>query len=108
MEKVFKKPFLVFAIFSSILAAIFFLLPISIFDGEIAVESGLQNYTLDYKLSLSNFIGIGTEWMEGMNIVDFYLKPQGYMIAGIMIFGMPALFAYRMYLKVSNKPEEKK
>jgi hypothetical protein len=107
MEKVFKKPFLVFAIFSGILAAIFFLFPISIFDGEIAVENGLQSFTTDFKLSLSNFIGIGNERLEGRSIVDFYLKPQGYMIAGIMIFGMPGLFAYRMYLKVSNKPEDK-
>jgi Zn-dependent protease len=107
MQKVFKQPFLVFAIFSGILAAIFFLFPISIFDGEIVVESGLQNYTADFKLSLSNFIGIGIEGMEESGIVDFYLKPQGYIIAGIMIFGMPALFAYRMYLKVSNKREGK-
>jgi hypothetical protein len=108
MEKVFKKPFLVFAIFSGILAAIFFFFPISIFDGEIAVENGLQSYTADFKLSLSNFIGIGIEGMEESGIVDFYLKPQGYIIAGIMIFGMPGLFAYRMYLKVTSKPEEKK
>ena len=106
MEKVFKRPFVVFAIFASILAAIFFLFPINLFDGEIVVDRGLQKFTADQQLSLSNFIGIGTEGMKEFGIVDFYLKPQGYIIAFIMILGMPAIIAYRLYLKVNNNNSE--
>ncbi|NRA13144.1 MAG: hypothetical protein HRT57_14440 [Crocinitomicaceae bacterium] len=107
MEKVFKKPLIVFAVLSGVLASIFFLFPINLFDGVYVVDNGLQHYTRDINLSLSNFVGIGIEGMEELGIVDFYLKPQGYIIAAIMIFGIPGLFAYRMYLKVTNKPEEK-
>ncbi len=106
MNKIFHKPIIVFAITTSILAAIFFLFPINIFDGEVVIESGIQKFTVDQSLSLSNFIGIGIEDMEKNSIVDYYLKPQGIIIACIMIIGMPALFAYRMYLKVSRSSNE--
>ena len=106
MGKIFKKPILVFAILASILAAIFFLFPINIFDGEIVIENGIQKFTIQDTLSLSNFVGIGIEDMEKNNIVDFYLLPQGIIIACIMIIGMPALFAYRMYLKVTRSSSD--
>lgn len=106
MEKLFHKPFVVFAILSSLLAAIFFLFPINIFDGEIIIDRGLQHAVLEQNLSLSNFIGIGTEGFKEQGIVDFHLQTKGIMIAIIMIVGMPAILAYRLYLKVTTATKD--
>lgn len=106
MEKIFRKPLLVFSVISLVLLMIFFLFPINIFDGEIVVERGLQNFTTAHNLSLSNFIGIGTEGMKEQGIVDFYLTIKGILIAAIIIIGLPGMFAYRMYLKVNSSKAE--
>ena len=106
MQNILHKPFIVFAILSSVLALIFFLFPINMFDGEIVVDSGLQHFTAEQRISLSNFIGIGTEGFEEQGIVDFYLNIKGIMIACILILGMPALLAYRLYLKVTTNIED--
>jgi len=106
MDKMFQKPLLLFAITSVLLAAIFFLFPINLFDGEIVIERGLQSMVVDHQLSLSNFIGIGTEGMDEQGIVDFYLTTKGYFIACIIILGLPALFAYRVYLKATSPKDE--
>jgi hypothetical protein len=106
MQKILHKPFIVFAILSSVLALLFFLVPINLFDGEIVVDRGLQHFTLEQRLSLSNFIGIGTEGFEEQGIVDFYLNMKGILIACILILGMPAILAYRLYLKVTSGNED--
>ncbi len=94
-----KKPLLIFIVFSSVLAFLFFFFPINLFDGKIVVENGLQSYTADDNLSLSNFIGIGIEGMNEQGIVDFYLTAKGVILAFIYILGFPGLLAYRIYLK---------
>ena len=94
-----KKPLLIFIVFSSVLTFLFFFFPINLFDGKIVVENGLQSYTADDNLSLSNFIGIGIEGMNEQGIVDFYLTAKGVILAFIYILGFPGLFAYRIYLK---------
>ncbi len=94
-----KKPLLIFIVFSSVLAFLFFFFPINLFDGKIVVENGLQSYTADDNLSLSNFIGIGIEGMSEQGIVDFYLTAKGVILAFIYILGFPGLLAYRIYLK---------
>ncbi|MGY8925672.1 MAG: hypothetical protein ACKVJC_00100, partial [Flavobacteriales bacterium] len=66
---------------------------------KIVVENGLQSYTADDNLSLSNFIGIGIEGMNEQGIVDFYLTAKGVILAFIYILGFPGLLAYRIYLK---------
>lgn len=94
-----KKPLLIFIVFSSVLAFLFFFFPINLFDGKIVVENGLQSYTADDNLSLSNFIGIGIEGMNEQGIVDFYLTAKGVILAFIYILGFPGLLAYRIHLK---------
>ena len=94
-----KKPLLIFIVFSSVLAFLFFFFPINLFDGKIVIENGLQSYTADDNLSLSNFIGIGIEGMNEQGIVDFYLTAKGVILAFIYILGFPGLLAYRIYLK---------
>ena len=94
-----KKPLLIFIVFSSVLTFLFFFFPINLFDGKIVIENGLQSYTADDNLSLSNFIGIGIEGMNEQGIVDFYLTAKGVILAFIYILGFPGLLAYRIYLK---------
>ncbi len=94
-----KKPLLIFIVFSSVLTFLFFFFPINLFDGKIVVENGLQSYTADDNLSLSNFIGIGIEGMNEQGIVDFYLTAKGVILAFIYILGFPGLLAYRIHLK---------
>ena len=94
-----KKPLLIFIVFSSVLTFLFFFFPINLFDGKIVVENGLQSYTADDNLSLSNFIGIGIEGMNEQGIVDFYLTAKGVILAFIYILGFPGLLGYRIHLK---------
>jgi hypothetical protein len=57
-------------------------------------------------LSLSYFIGLGYNEGDLDGIKDFYLLPEGWMLAIIFIVGIPALVAFRVYLKNSRTTEE--
>ncbi len=92
------SPLAFFIIFSVVLAIIFFTTPIQLFDGVIEYEEPNRSYEVEAPLSLRSFIGM--EDAEDMEYVkDFYLKPKGYVMAVIFIFGFPALLAYRIHLQ---------
>lgn len=93
-----KKPMTVFLISSLVLAAIFFLLPINLFDGVIEYEEAFRSYKVETRLSLSYFVGIGYDPEDMLTVKDFYLTTQGILTALILIVGLPALIAYRIYL----------
>lgn len=99
-----KKPFVLFGVLAFILACLFFLLPINIFDGGIVVEDEFGEYIDERPISLSYFIGLGYEANELIehNVKDFYLTAKGIIMACIFIFGFPALLAYRVHLKNSK------
>lgn len=99
----YKKPLLIFLFGSVILALLFFLVPINLFDGEVHYNNGLKNWSADLKLALSYFVGIGIKEGDLQDVVGFNLKPSGYALAVIFIIGFPALFAYRSYLKNTKK-----
>lgn len=105
-----KKYLLIFLICSLVVAAIFFLIPINLFDGEIVLENtnGVALQPIKTKLSLSYFIGIGASAEDLKGVKDFYLLPMGYFFAFLMIFGLPALISYRIYLKNQNKKNKDK
>jgi hypothetical protein len=109
MKILLKKPWVVFGLMSFILALLFFTLPINLFDGIIVQQNGLQELEVEAPLSLSYFIGLGYEEGELVDrgIVDFYLTTRGYIVAGILMFGIPGLFAYRMHLKASMAEDKK-
>lgn len=98
-----KKPFVIFGVTSLLLAIVFFVFPINLFDGEIVIKNGLQEITESRQLSLSYFIGIGYEKADMDIIKDFYLTPKGWIMAFIFIFGFPALFAYRLNARNKDK-----
>lgn len=102
MKLFFDRPILIFIVGSVLLASLFFLLPINIFDGVIEYKDELQEMDQNTPLSLSYFIGIGYEHSEMQFVKDFYLTKTGIMMAFIIIIGFPALIAYRIYLKKNN------
>lgn len=99
MKKEYKKPLAYFLAISLLLALVFFLFPINLFDGQIIVQRGLQEVTIDRPLSLSYFIGMGYDQADMDGVVDFYLTTKGKIMAFIFVLGFPALFAYRIYLR---------
>ncbi len=98
-----KNPIVLFFSLAMILALIFFLLPINLFDGEIVYKEAHREYTVQAPLSLSYFIGIGYEEADMVTVKTFYLTAKGILMAFIFILGLPAILAYRMYLKSTSK-----
>jgi hypothetical protein len=94
-----KKPLLIFLLGMTVIAAIFFTLPINIFDGVILYENGIQELKVERPLSLSYFIGLGYDPADLVGVKTFYLTFKGLAMAFIFIIGMPALVAYRFHIK---------
>jgi hypothetical protein len=99
MSSSIKKSLIIFAVGSILLACVFFLFPINLFDGVIIEQRGIQTITHERPLSLSYFIGLGYLESDMIGIKDFYLKPKGMLMAFLFIFGFPSILAYRSYLK---------
>jgi hypothetical protein len=104
MKQKLNKPWFVFALGVIIAGCIFFLFPINLFDGEIVFQIGMKTWKEKANISLSYFLGIGAkkEQLELLGVKDFYLLPNGYILALIVILGLPGLWAYRVYLKSKN------
>lgn len=103
MKKSIRKSILLFLILVIVIALPLFLLPLNLFSGEIVLADGLVQTTVQAPLSLSYFIGMGYEEADMVGVKDFYLLPQGYMLAVLFIVGIPALISYRIYLKKDKK-----
>lgn len=91
-----RRSWIIFFGLSFALAAIFFLLPINLFDGVIEYDEGVRQYDVEAPLSLSYFIGVGYDQADMVNVKNFYLKPKGIVMAILFIFGFPALISYRL------------
>lgn len=94
-----KKQLIIFGISMLVIAAILFLVPINLFDGEIVFSINGFERVEKAKLSLSYFIGIGASAEDLKDVKDFYLVPMGYFFAFLIIVCLPALISYRFYLK---------
>jgi Zn-dependent protease len=103
-----KKYALIFGITCCIMSALFFLIPINLFDGEITFAKGTIERTVEAKLSLSYFIGIGASKADLQDVKEFHLLPMGYFFAFLMLFALPGLVAYRFYLSDENKKLKQK
>lgn len=107
MSKVMKRTLMIFGISVIVVGAIFCLVPIDMFDGEVTWQIAGKEFTRPQQISLSYFFGIGID-SEQMNLVkEFHLTRTGWLIAFIMIFGIPGLLSYRYYLKATEKLEKK-
>jgi hypothetical protein len=102
-----RKPLNVFFVMVLALALPLFTLPLNLFQGEIIRTQEVFMKTVEVKekapLSLSYFIGLGYAEGDLEGIKDFYLLPEGYMLAIIFIVGIPGLIAYRVYLNNTRK-----
>ena len=92
----------IFVVTAFILTVIFFTIPINIFDGQIDYVEPQREYTIDAQLSLSYFIGLGYEEADMEFVKSFRLTTKGWLMAIIFIFGLPALLAYRIYMKANK------
>lgn len=98
-----RKPIVLFFALSFILALVFFLFPINIFDGVIVHKDRLFEFHEERPLSLSYFIGLGYDKDDMETIKTFYLTTKGIVMAFLFILGFPAILAYRMHLKQAPK-----
>ena len=98
-----RKPIVLFFALSFILALVFFLFPINVFDGVIVYKDNLTAFEVEAPLSLSYFVGLGYDSEDMVNVETFYLTTKGIVMAFLFILGFPAILAYRMHLKLSSK-----
>lgn len=98
-----KKPIVLFFALSFLLALIFFVFPINVFDGAIVYQDAESDFILETPLSLSYFIGLGYDDTDMIGVKDFYLTTKGIVMAFVFILGFPGLLAYRMHLKSTKK-----
>lgn len=99
MKQLFQKPIYIFLFAMLCIAIPLCIFPINLFQGEIVYLNGLVEVTEQAPLSLSYFLGLGYNEVDMLDIKEFYLLPSGILTAVIFIFGIPALIAYRIYLK---------
>jgi hypothetical protein len=98
MKKFFQKPVNAFFFFAVIISVILFTVPINMFDGEVIFSHNGQELTAPMKMSLSYFIGLWIDEEDMKDVVAFHLVGKGYLLVFLMIVGLPALLAYRVWI----------
>ena len=106
MSSFFSKPIVVYFIATIILSAIFFLIPINIFDGVYTFKVNGITFAAEAKMSLSYFIGIGSAASDLQDVVSFKLVPMGYLLVFLFLVALPILIAYRVHI-ANNQRENK-
>ncbi|NVK65357.1 MAG: hypothetical protein HWE22_12270 [Flavobacteriales bacterium] len=93
------KALAIFVVTSIVLGIIFFVAPIQLFDSQIHYVEPHRDYIVDAPLSLANYIGLYTDEASMEFVESYWLTPKGWFMVIAFIFGLPALLAYRIYLK---------
>lgn len=106
MGKYLRKPVIVFFLTMIGLSAVFFLIPINIFDGEYTFKVNGITFSEEAKISLSYFVGVGVNPEDLKDVVGFRLLPMGYFLVFLMLIAFPILIAYRVH--VANQLEAQK
>ena len=73
MRTQLKKPLVIFALSSLLIALPLFLLPLNLFNGEIIYQRALVEQKVAAPLSLSYFIGVGYDQKDMVGVKEFYL-----------------------------------
>jgi hypothetical protein len=84
------------------IAAITCFLPVELYDGYALLDDGSR---ADEKLSLSYLIN-KTSFLASYSdqgVVDIALKPVGWILVGIVNFGLPFLLGYRISIAKKNE-----
>lgn len=109
MKEIFRKPIFVFFLLVFCIGLPLCIFPINLFDGEYIVSNGIVEVVEKGPGSLSYLFSLENQDKNEMPIIeDFYLQPTGYLLAFIFIFGIPALIAYRVYLKNDKHSQSQK
>jgi len=108
MKYIFEKPIRVFIVLVLLIGLPLFLFPINFFSGEVIFQRGLVEIVEQRPLSLSYFVGMGYDPKDLIEVKDFYLLKEGYILAIIFIVGVPFLAAYRVYLSQQQKKKSVK
>lgn len=106
MNSFFSKPIVVYFLATIMLSAVFFLIPINIFDGVYTFKVNGITFAAEAKMSLSYFIGIGAVPSDLQDVVSFKLLPMGYLLVFLFLVALPILIAYRVH--IANILREKK
>ena len=94
-----KKTYLIFVFAFFIIAIPLFIFPINLFSGQIIYDRTPQKaVTIDCKLSLSYFIGLGYENDDMKDVKSFYLTKEGYSLAFKVLICFPFLLAFFYWL----------
>ena len=104
MKKFLQKPINTYLFSLLIVCTILFTVPINLFDGEIVFSVNGVEFTEKAKISLGKFIGLGLNKTEMQDVKSFHLVGMGYFLASLMIFALPALIAYRVW--IGNQPKD--
>lgn len=103
MQSFIRKPVVAFFIAFLLLSAIFFLVPINMFDAEYTFSENGIVWSEKTTMSLSYFIGIGITPEDMAGVVSFKLLPMGYLLAFLILIALPGLIAYRVHLANQQK-----
>ncbi len=106
MSSFFSKPIVVYFLATILLSAVFFLIPINIFDGIYTYKVNGITFAAEAKMSLSYFIGIGTNPADLQDVVSFELSAMGYLLVFLFLVALPILIAYRVH--IANVLKERK
>jgi energy-converting hydrogenase Eha subunit F len=106
MMPIWRKPYFVFAVSLVVLAVVFLLIPVPLFDGEVIFNNGISEWTVQTKMTLAQVLKIGVNEAELVDVKAYYPILQGYVLLALMLIGFPALVAYRFH--ILNKTEAKK
>ena len=90
------------AIFLLAIGVITLFLPVELYDGHAILENGMkepEKLSLSYLMNKSQFLAAYKEY----NVVDIQLNPVGWVLVGIVNFGMPLLLGYRVAIARHKK-----
>lgn len=106
MKQLKKKPILLFTVLFLVVTLLLTFIPVNIFPGVIVYEQGIQLIEIEAPLTLGNFIGLGFNDGDLDHVKSFYLTSKGIAMAFIVCIGIPALVAYRFYVKGQLKDKK--
>lgn len=102
MKSIFRKPAVVFLTAFLVLSAIFFLIPVNVFDAEYIYNVNGITAVRQSQVSLSYFIGISESPQPVQYLVSVRLLPMGYFMVFLFLVALPLLIAYRVKLANQN------
>jgi hypothetical protein len=103
VKKLLKNPWIIFFLISILVFCVFLFIPLALFDGEIIFENKVNEWKVNTKLTLAQVVGFGIREEDLIDVKDFYLVFQGYVLLALMQIAFPALIAYRFHILFKSR-----